>query len=194
MTLLHSFLIRVLSVGVRPVITNAPWPWRRFFKLQRLVRPMGAAFTVVADQPSLGAARPFFTGWPSEACGRWSNVYDVSHLGSLWYPLDSGAFLLLKGLVRPMGDLYSRISFHRERWYLSPGFLSPQSRIFHIGMTVLCCVFSFFKGRQSEEHLKVLSNVQGLRRSVSFDFSECHHVLLVASAVKNMASLSQLSN
>ena len=146
MTLLHSFLIRVLSVGVRPVITNAPWPWRRFFKLQRLVRPMGAAFTVVADQPSLGAARPFFTGWPSEACGRWSNVYDVSHLGSLWYPLDSGAFLLLKGLVRPMGDLYSRISFHRERWYLSPGFLSPQSRIFHIGMTVLCCfVFRFSK-------------------------------------------------
>ena len=146
MTLLHSFLIRVLSVGVRPVITNASWPWRRFFKLQRLVRPMGAAFTVVADQPSLGAARPFFTGWPSEACGRWSNVYDVSHLGSLWYPLDSGAFLLLKGLVRPMGDLYSRISFHRERWYLSPGFLSPQSRIFHIGMTVLCCfVFRFSK-------------------------------------------------
>ena len=194
MTLLHSFLIRVLSVGVRHVITNAPWPWRRFFKLQRLVRPMGAAFTVVADQPSLGAARPFFTGWPSEACGRWSNVYDVSHLGSLWYPLDSGAFLLLKGLLRPMGDLYSRISFHRERWYLSPGFLSPQSRIFHIGMTVLCCVFSFFKGRQSEEHLKVLSNVQGLRRSVSFNFSECHHVLLVASAVKNLAFLSQLSN
>ena len=194
MTLLHSFLIRVLSVGVRHVITNAPWPWRRFFKLQRLVRPMGAAFTVVADQPSLGAARPFFTGWPSEACGRWSNVYDVSHLGSLWYPLDSGAFLLLKGLVRPMGDLYSRISFHRERWYLSPGFLSPQSRIFHIGMTVLCCVFSFFKGRQSEEHLKVLSNVQGLRRSVSFNFSECHHVLLDASAVKNLAFLSQLSN
>ena len=146
MTLLHSFLIRVLSVGVRPVITNAPWPWRRFFKLQRLVRPMGAAFTAFADQPSLGAARPFFTGWPSEACGRWSNVYDVSHLGSLWYPLDSGAFLLLKGLVRPMGDLYSRISFHRERWYLSPGFLSPQSRIFHIGMTVLCCfVFRFSK-------------------------------------------------
>ena len=146
MTLLHSFLIRVLSVGVRPVITNASWPWRRFFKLQRLVRPMGAAFTVDADQPSLGAARPFFTGWPSEACGRWSNVYDVSHLGSLWYPLDSGAFLLLKGLVRPMGDLYSRISFHRERWYLSPGFLSPQSRIFHIGMTVLCCfVFRFSK-------------------------------------------------
>ena len=146
MTLLHSFLIRVLSVGVRPVITNASWPWRRFFKLQRLVRPMGAAFTVVADQPSLGAARPFFTGWPSEACGRWSNVYDVSHLGSLWYPLDSGAFLLLKGLVRPMGDLYSRISFHRERWYLSPGFLTPQSRIFHIGMTVLCCfVFRFSK-------------------------------------------------
>ena len=102
--------------------------------------------TVVADQPSLGAARPFFTGWPSEACGRWSNVYDVSHLGSLWYPLDSGAFLLLKGLVRPMGDLYSRISFHRERWYLSPGFLTPQSRIFHIGMTVLCCfVFRFSK-------------------------------------------------
>ena len=176
------------------MITNAPWPWRRFFKLQRLVRPMGAAFTAFADQPSLGAARPFFTGWPSEACGRWSNVYDVSHLGSLWYPLDSGAFLLLKGLVRPMGDLYSRISFHRERWYLSPGFLSPQSRIFHIGMTVLCCVFSFFKGRQSEEHLKVLSNVQGLRRSVSFNFSECHHVLLVASAVKNLAFLSQLSN
>ena len=146
MTLLHSFLIRVLSVGVRPVITNASWPWRRFFKLQRLVRPMGAAFTVVADQPSLGAARPFFTGWPSEACGRWSNVYDVSHLGSLWSPLDSGAFLLLKGLVRPMGDLYSRISFHRERWYLSPGFLTPQSRIFHIGMTVLCCfVFRFSK-------------------------------------------------
>ena len=146
MTLLHSFLIRVLSVGVRPVITNASWPWRRFFKLQRLVRPMGAAFTVVADQPSLGAARPFFTGWPSEACGRWSNVYDVSHLGSLWYPLDSGAFLLLKGLLRPMGDLYSRISFHRERWYLSPGFLTPQSRIFHIGMTVLCCfVFRFSK-------------------------------------------------
>ena len=146
MTLLHSFLIRVLSVGVRPVITNAPWPWRRFFKLQRLVRPMGAAFTAFADQPSLGAARPFFTGWPSEACGRWSNVYDVSHLGSLWYPLDSGAFLLLKGLLRPMGDLYSRISFHRERWYLSPGFLSPQSRIFHIGMTVLCCfVFRFSK-------------------------------------------------
>ena len=194
MTLLHSFLIRVLSVGVRPVITNAPWPWRRFFKLQRLVRPMGAAFTAFADQPSLGAARPFFTGWPSEACGRWSNVYDVSHLGSLWYPLDSGAFLLLKGLVRPMGELYSRISFHWERWYLSPGFLSPQSRIFHIGMTVLCCVFSFFKGLQSEEHLKVLSNVQGLRRSVSFDFSECHHVLLVASAVKNLAFLSQLSN
>ena len=128
------------------MITNAPWPWRRFFKLQRLVRPMGAAFTAFADQPSLGAARPFFTGWPSEACGRWSNVYDVSHLGSLWYPLDSGAFLLLKGLVRPMGDLYSRISFHRERWYLSPGFLSPQSRIFHIGMTVLCCfVFRFSK-------------------------------------------------
>ena len=146
MTLLHSFLIRVLSVGVRPVITNASWPWRRFFKLQRLVRPMGAALTAFADQPSLGAARPFFTGWPSEACGRWSNVYDVSHLGSLWYPLDSGAFLLLKGLVRPMGDLYSRISFHRERWYLSPGFLSPQSRIFHIGMTVLCCfVFRFSK-------------------------------------------------
>ena len=146
MTLLHSFLIRVLSVGVRHVITNAPWPWRRFFKLQRLVRPMGAALTAFADQPSLGAARPFFTGWPSEACGRWSNVYDVSHLGSLWYPLDSGAFLLLKGLVRPMGDLYSRISFHRERWYLSPGFLSPQSRIFHIGMTVLCCfVFRFSK-------------------------------------------------
>ena len=146
MTLLHSFLIRVLSVGVRPVITNASWPWRRFFKLQRLVRPMGAALTAFADQPSLGAARPFFTGWPSEACGRWSNVYQVSHLGSLWYPLDSGAFLLLKGLVRPMGDLYSRISFHRERWYLSPGFLSPQSRIFHIGMTVLCCfVFRFSK-------------------------------------------------
>ena len=146
MTLLHSFLIRVLSVGVRPVITNASWPWRRFFKLQRLVRPMGAALTAFADQPSLGAARPFFTGWPSEACGRWSNVYDVSHLGSLWYPLDSGAFLLLKGLVRPMGDLYSRISFHRERWYLSPGFLTPQSRIFHIGMTVLCCfVFRFSK-------------------------------------------------
>ena len=146
MTLLHSFLIRVLSVGVRPVITNAPWPWRRFFKLQRLVRPMGAALTAFADQPSLGAARPFFTGWPSEACGRWSNVYQVSHLGSLWYPLDSGAFLLLKGLVRPMGDLYSRISFHRERWYLSPGFLTPQSRIFHIGMTVLCCfVFRFSK-------------------------------------------------
>ena len=182
MTLLHSFLIRVLSVGVRPVITNAPWPWRRFFKLQRLVRPMGAAFTAFADQPSLGAARPFFTGWPSEACGRWSNVYDVSHLGSLWYPLDSGAFLLLKGLVRPMGDLYSRISFHRERWYLSPGFLSPQSRIFHIGMTVLCCVFSFFKGRQSEEHLKALSTVQGLKNLKVLSNVQICFFLILASA------------
>ena len=201
MTLLHSFLIRVLSVGVRPVITNASWPWRRFFKLQRLVRPMGAALTAFADQPSLGAARPFFTGWPSEACGRWSNVYDVSHLGSLWYPLDSGAFLLLKGLVRPMGDLYSRISFHRERWYLSPGFLSPQSRIFHIGMTVLCCfVFqrSAIRGTlEGPQHCAGFKKLEGPQQCADlffFNFSECHHVLLVASAVKNLASLSQLSN
>ena len=146
----------------------------------------------VAAQPSLGAARPFFTGWPSEACGRWSNVYDVSHLGSLWYPLDSGAFLLLKGLVRPMGDLYSRISFHRERWSLSPGF--PFSAVMN-DPSPRGAAAPFFKGRrsESEEHLKVLSNVQGLRRSV-FNSSECHHVLLDASAVKNLAFLSQLSN
>ena len=53
--------------------------------------------------------------------------------------------------------------------------------------------FSFFQDRQPEEPFKILSNVQGLRRSV-FNSSECHHVLLDARGVKNLAFLSQLSN
>ena len=100
-----------------------------------------------------------------------------------------------------MGDLYSRISFHRERWSLSPGF--PFTAVVN-DPSPRGAAAPFFKGRrsESEEHLKVLSNVQGLRRPV-FYFSECHHVLLdaflliirlSASAVKNLASLSQLSN
>jgi hypothetical protein len=66
----------------------------------------------------------------------------------------------------------------------------------------LLCFFVFqrsairgtLEGPQQCAGFKKLEGPQQCADLFFFNFSECHHVLLVASAVKNMASLSQLSN